>query len=99
MIGESGYKGEPEKISTTSPEHSNKVKDFFGRAKERQETFDAMMKIFNILSGCFGHGKGAKDKMEFHKLCFKADCILVQYDMENGYPLMVIKSSEMSRYV
>ena len=62
LIGDSGYKGEPEKISTTSREHSKEVKDFFGRAKERQETFDAMMKIFNILSRCFVHGKGAEDK-------------------------------------
>jgi len=29
LIGDSGYKGEPSKISTSVDEHSDKVKEFF----------------------------------------------------------------------
>ncbi len=29
LIGDSGYKGEPSKLSTTVDEHSDKVKEFF----------------------------------------------------------------------
>ena len=90
LIGDSGYKGEPTKISTTVAEHSRDVKEFFARAKSRQETFNTRLKFFNVLSGCFRHGKGAKQKLELHKTCFEAICILVQYDLENGHPLMEI---------
>ena len=94
LIGDSGYKGEPTKISTTVAEHSRDVKEFFARAKSRQETFNTRLKFFNVLSGCFRHGKGAKRKLELPKTCFEAICmlicILVQYDLENGHPLMEI---------
>lgn len=90
LIGDSGYKGEPKKISTTSREHNEEVKEFFARAKSRQESFNTRLKFFNVLSGCFRHGKGVADKLEFHKICFEAVCVLVQYDMENGHPLLVI---------
>jgi hypothetical protein len=69
LIGDSGYKGEPTKISTTVAEHSRDVKEFFARAKSRQETFNTRLKFFNVLSGCFRHGKGAKQKLELHKTC------------------------------
>jgi len=53
LIGDSGYKGEPAKISVTSREHDDKVKKFFARAKSRQESFNTRLKFFNVLSGCF----------------------------------------------
>ncbi len=80
MIGDSGYKGKPSKISTTVDEHSDKVKEFFSRAKSRQETINTRLKSFNILSGCFCHGKGAENKLEAHQRVFEAVCVLVQYD-------------------
>ena len=90
LIGDSGYKGEPLKISTTLSEHTSDTKHFFARAKSRQETFNTRLKIFNVPSGRFRHGKGADNKLELHKTCFEAICILVQYDLENGHPLMEI---------
>ena len=90
LIGDSGYKGEPLKISTTLSEHKSDTKHFFARAKSRQETFNTRLKFFNVLSGRFRHGKGADNKLELHKTCFEAICILVQYDLENGHPLMEI---------
>jgi len=63
LIGDSGYKGEPLKISTTLSEHKSDTKHFFARAKSRQETFNTRLKFFNVLSGRFRHGKGA-DKVK-----------------------------------
>ena len=90
LIGDSGYKGEPSKISATVDEHSAEVKEFFARAKSRQETINTRLKSFNVLSGRFRHGKGAENKLHVHQTCFEAICVLVQYDMENGHPLMEI---------
>ena len=90
LIGDSGYKGEPSKISVTSREHNEDSKIFFGRAKSRQETFNTRLKFFDVLAGRFRHGKQPKNKMELHKTCFEAVCVLVQYDMENGHPLFEI---------
>jgi hypothetical protein len=90
LIGDSGYRGEPSKISITQDEHSAEVKQFFARVKSRQETFNTRLKFFNVLSGCFRHGKGAEDKLQAHKRCFEAICVLVQYDLENGHPLMEV---------
>jgi hypothetical protein len=35
-VGDDGYRGEPNKIVTTRPEHSSEMKNFLGRAKNRQ---------------------------------------------------------------
>ncbi len=37
-VGDDGYRGEPNKIVTTRPEHSSEMKNFLGRAKNRQES-------------------------------------------------------------
>ncbi len=82
LIGDLGYRGEPSKISITHDEHSSEVKQFFAQAKSQQETFNTRLKFFHVLSGCFHHGKGAKDKLKAHQQCFKAVCVLVQYDIK-----------------
>jgi hypothetical protein len=79
-----------QKISITQDEHFAEVKQFFARVKSRQETFNTRLKFFNVLSGCFCHGKGAEDKVQAHKRCIEAICVLVQYDLENGHPLMEV---------
>ena len=42
LIGDSGYKGGPSKISTSVVEHSDKVKEFLAQAKSRQETINTL---------------------------------------------------------
>jgi hypothetical protein len=83
LIGDSGYKGELSKISTTADMHSAEVKEFFARAKSWQETINTRLKSFNMLSCRFCHGKGVKNKLRLHRTCFEAVCILVQYDFAN----------------
>lgn len=90
LIGDSGYEGEPDKVSTSIAEHEGEVKEFFARAKSRQETVNTRLKFFEVIGGRFRHGKGAKDKLKLHQMCFDAVSVLVQYDMENGHPLFEI---------
>jgi hypothetical protein len=81
LIGDSGYKGELSKISTTANVHSTEVKEFFARAKSWQETINTRLKSFNVLSCRFCHGKGVVNKLRLHQTCFEAVRILVQYDL------------------
>lgn len=86
-IGDSGYAGMPDKVTVTKDGQSKALKQFLGRAKNRQESLHTRLKSFNVLSGCFRHGKGTESKLELHKTCVEAVCVIVQYDMENGSPV------------
>ena len=89
-VADDGYRGEPKKIVTTKSEHSSEMKNFLGRAKNRQESLHSRLKSFNILKNSFRHGSGTDDRMQFHKDCVYAVCVIVQYDMENGHPLFEV---------
>ena len=82
-IGDSGYQGEPTKLTIHRTAHSKEMTNFINRSQARHENFNARIKNFNILSNCFR----SNDKIK-HKMAFEAVCILCQYDMENGHPLM-----------
>ena len=49
LIGDSGYIGEPEKVSATLGGHAPETKEFFARCKSRQESLFTRMKQLNIL--------------------------------------------------
>jgi hypothetical protein len=83
-IGDTGYRGEPTKVSITRPGDSAEVKKFKARVKSRHETFNARIKSFNVLNTAFRHA------VTRHKECFESVCIAVQYDIENGHPLFEI---------
>ena len=82
-IGDSGYQGEPTKLTIHRTAHSKEMTNFINRVRARHENFNARIKNFSILSNCFR----SNDKIK-HKMAFEAVCILCQYDMENGHPLM-----------
>jgi DDE superfamily endonuclease len=81
-IGDSAFSGEPEKIAISHPGERDDVAKMKARLKARHETFNARIKSFNILSGQFRHD------IVHHGMAFEAVCVLVQYDMQNGNPLM-----------
>ena len=81
LIGDSGYKGEPEIISISNNLDNNAVKEFKRRARAHHETFNGRIKKFKILREKFRH------KLEDHKTFFEAACVIMQYEMENGCPL------------
>ena len=49
MIGDSGYNGEPNKITVWKDEHAKGLKKFIGRVCARQETFFKGLKDWKIL--------------------------------------------------
>ena len=59
--------------------------NFINCVRARHENFNARLKCFKIFSETF---RGSWGKKEEHKMVFEAICILVQYEMENGHPLM-----------
>lgn len=88
LIGDSGYLGEPDKVTTTLGGHSKEVKAFLARAKSRQETVFTRYNNFKILNDGFRHGKnGLKAKLKLHKSVFDAISVVIQYDLESGHPL------------
>ncbi len=86
-IGDSGYAGEPDKIVVSRPEHPKDFKKFLARVKSRQETFNARLKVFRVLTLHFHHGTSSDNKMKMHQMCVEMISGMVQYSMENGAPL------------
>ena len=77
----------PKQLTTTRNPHSKEMKELIGRAKARQESFNARMSRFNVLKTRFRHGKGTEKRLSLHKSCTEAVCVIVHYGMENGSPL------------
>ena len=86
-VGDSGYAGEPDKIVVSRPEHLKDFKKFLARVKSRQETFNARLKVFRVLTLRFHHGTSSANKMKMHQMCVEMIAVMVQYSMENGAPL------------
>ena len=86
-VADSAYTKLLEWISTHRPSHSKEMTNFINRVRARHENINARIKTFDILSETF---RGSWGKREEHKMFVEAICVLIQYDMENGYPLMEI---------
>jgi hypothetical protein len=55
-IADSGFRGEPEKLSISREQDTAEVSEMKRRAKSRQETVFSRLKNFQILSNVFRHG-------------------------------------------
>ncbi len=87
-ITDGGYRGEMnDHTAPPSNKDSREVKKFKNRVRARHENFNARIKAFKILSETF---RSVLEKKKKHKTVFEAVCIVVQYDLENGHPLMEI---------
>lgn len=82
-FADSGYVGESGKLTVSRAHHSEEMREFIARAKARQESFNSRMSRFNILRARFRHGKGTQQKLELHKSCAEAVCVIVQLGMDN----------------
>ena len=87
-VGDSGYEGEPFKMSITHAGDDREVKKFKGRAKSRQENFNGRLKNFRILSLPFRHRRG--NVLEAHRVAFVSCCICIQFEIENDNPLFTV---------
>jgi hypothetical protein len=88
VVGDSGYVGEPDKVSTTLAGHSDATKELFARLKSRQETLFRGYKALGIMGGKpFRHkgkqGGGSEERMAVHRLVFRAVTVVMQYNMES----------------
>jgi hypothetical protein len=83
-IGDRGYRGEYDLLSVPSSHDTEEVRDFKGRAMSRQETFNTRLKFFDCLDETFCHG------IEKHSHCFYACTVIVQLQMDNGFPLFQV---------
>lgn len=83
MIADNGYDGEPY-LSTPNDLDTEEVAAFKRRARARQETINARIKEFRILSDRFRHD------LSKHQMVFEAVCVLVQYNLELERPLFEV---------
>jgi DDE superfamily endonuclease len=88
VIADRGYMGEPDYVSTPNNYDDEIVKGFKSRARSRQESINAKIKVFRCLTQCFRHS------IEFHGSAFDAICVIVQYQLENGSDLMHLVDQE-----
>jgi hypothetical protein len=84
LIGDRGYVGEEDKISTPNDHDTLLASQFKGRARSRHETFNGRLKAFNILNQAYRHSTQQKivDNFDDHKQIFESVCILIQYDLK-----------------
>jgi hypothetical protein len=87
-IGDEGYVGYPDQITTRNGLDSDEVKMFKKRVKARHETFNSRLKGFGILNQAFR--STGPSRLQKHKAAFEACCVIVQYEMDNGCPLFVV---------
>ncbi len=88
-----GKKGIADSIYLSSKEHrtihreghSKAMTNFINRARGCHESFYNRLKVFDILSNTFC---GSWEKHDIHKMFFEGCVVLIQYNMENGHPLM-----------
>lgn len=79
VIGDDGYLGEADLISTRNVDFDpREVAYFKERAMSRQEAFHTRLKNFHCLSTDFRHGK------EQHKNAVEAICALLMHEYANG---------------
>lgn len=83
VVGDKGYRGEPETISYPNHLDEEAVAELKKRIRSKQETFFSRMKAFKILEDSFRH----KPVMTKHKACFEAVAVIVQYGIDLGFPL------------
>lgn len=92
-IGDEGYRGFPNEISTANVLDCEAVAEFKVRARQRHEIYNSKLKQFEVLSDRFRCKNNPNDKFtvaEKLQMCFEAVNVLVQYKMEFGEPLFDI---------
>lgn len=87
LVGDSGYSGQPDKVTTTSDAHAPESKGLFKRIKSMLETCNGRFKNFNVINHAFRQKGGTDEKLRKHKAAFEAVAVLVQYDIESGQSL------------
>ena len=78
VIADRGYRGESDVISTHNEFDSRDMAEFKDRVLCRHETFNQRLKTYDCLTSRYRHG------ISSHEQSFKAVCVIVMYEIENG---------------
>lgn len=78
LIGDKGYRGEPDLISTKNEYDPEEIAEFKDRCCARHETFNQRLKCFKCLSTPWRHGR------QNHHIAFEACCTLVLFQIKTG---------------
>lgn len=78
IIGDRGYRGEPDIISIRNEFDPPEIAEFKDRALARHETFNQRLKIWACLNLKWRH------ELDLHKAAVEAICVLTMYQIENG---------------
>jgi hypothetical protein len=92
-IGDDGYRGFPNTVSTANALDCKEVTEFKTRARQRHEIYNGKLKQFGVLSERFRCKNNPKDKYTMEEklqMCFEAVNVLVHYKMQHGEPLFDI---------
>jgi hypothetical protein len=82
-----GIAAERAKISLPNAYDQKHLNNFKSWAHLCQETFNGLLKFFNVLLETFQHG------FNRHKFVFEAVAVTVQYQMDNGSPIFSVYSN------
>lgn len=77
-IGDKGYRGEPDYLSTRNELDPPELAEFKNRALARQETFNQKVKMFDCFRIPFRHG------IQFHGIAFRSATVLTLLQLESG---------------
>jgi len=77
-IGDKGYSGEQDFISTCNDLDPRELAAFKERVLARHETFNKRLKIFSCLTTKFRHG------VDNHKIAFEAVCVITALELEHS---------------
>lgn len=86
-IADSSYSHLKEHITVHRVGHSKEMTNFINRVRARHENIYSRLKVWDVLSDVF---RGSWEKHNEHKMYFEGCLVLLQYDMENGHPLMEV---------
>ena len=84
LIGDSGYSGVPEFISTKNSFDPKEIAQFKDRVLARHESFNQRLKCFAVLKTPFRH----ENRIQVHGICFRAVCVHVLLQMRHGHGLL-----------
>ena len=83
LVGDNGYQGDGQ-ITTPNSADPADLRKFKSCARACHETFNARVKNYKITDTRFRHD------LKKHQQAFEAVCVIVQYQLENGSPLIKV---------
>ena len=82
-FADGSYRGHESKCAPPNPLDDPITQNIKSRSRLRQETFNGRIKNFKSIM----NGKPFRHGVEKHGIVFESVCVILQYQMENGWPI------------